>query len=95
MFTENTEELAQNKLLLLYIIKLSPTKFTKDRITEFVLEKNYMNYFLIQQYLTELTDSNFIEYIEEDSTKIYSLLKKGVNALCSRVFHLKTKYQTL
>lgn len=81
MFIENTEELAQNKLLLLYIIKLSPNKYTKNEITEFVLGKNYMNYFLIQQYLTELTNANFIESIKDDSTETYNLLEKGENTL--------------
>lgn len=81
MFIENTEELAQNKLILLYIVKLSPNKFTKNEITEFVLNKNYMNYFLIQQYLSELTNSHFIELMEEDSKKVYNILEKGVNAL--------------
>lgn len=88
MFIENTEELAQNKLLLLYIIKLSPKRFTKNEITEFVLDKNYMNYFLIQQYLVDLTNDKFIEHIEEDikdksnsSNKVYNILEKGINAL--------------
>ena len=44
--------------------------------------KNDMNYFLIQQYLSELTNSNFIEYLNEDSKEKYSILKKGINTLC-------------
>ena len=65
MFIENTEELAQNKLLLLYLIKSAATVFTNTEITEFVLEKNYMNFFLVQQYLSELVESNFIEIINK------------------------------
>lgn len=77
MFIENTEELAQNKLLLLYIIKRSNKSLTNSQITEFVLEKNYMNYFLIQQYLSELIESNFVELIKEDDVEIYHILNKG------------------
>jgi predicted transcriptional regulator len=77
MFIENTEELAQNKLLLLYIMDKSENHLTNGEITEFVLEKNYMNYFLIQQYLSELMESNFIEYIDEEGKKVYMLLNKG------------------
>ena len=77
MFIENTEELAQNKLLLLYIIKRSSKSLTNSQITEFVLEKNYMNYFLIQQYLSELIESNFVELIKEDEVEIYHILNKG------------------
>lgn len=81
MFIENTEELAQNKLLLLYLIKLSPNTFTNSEITEFVLTKNYMNFFLVQQYLSELTESNFIGTVEENSREIYNILEKGETAL--------------
>ncbi|MBU5313464.1 DUF4364 family protein [Tissierella carlieri] len=81
MFIENTEELAQNKLLLLYLIKSAATVFTNTEITEFVLEKNYMNFFLVQQYLSELVESNFIEIINKNSKEVYSILEKGEIAL--------------
>lgn len=81
MFIENTEELAQNKLLLLYLIKSSDTAFDNNDITEFVLEKNYMNYFLVQQYLMELIESNFIEISEKDGKEVYLILEKGQVAL--------------
>lgn len=81
MHLGNTEELAQNKLLLLYIIKFSNKDFTNNEITEFVLERNYMNYFFIQQYLSELVNSNFIEKVNIDSKEVYRLLEKGDVAL--------------
>ena len=80
MFTENTEELAQNKLLLLYIVKKASYSFSKEELTEFILGKEYMNYFLIQQYLIELQESGFIN--TEDSTEErILLLEKGDLAL--------------
>lgn len=81
MLIENTEDLAQNKLLLLYIIDMSPNAFSKDELSEFVLEKNYMNYFLIQQYLSELLDSKFIELREIDNKKVYTIMESGEVAL--------------
>ena len=81
MFSDNSEELAQNKLLLLYIIKESTYNFTKNQLTEFILEKNYMNFFLIQQYLSELIDSDFIELVENGNEEQYNLLEKGNIAL--------------
>lgn len=77
MFIENTEELAQNKLLLLYIIDRSEKPLTNEQITEFMLENNYMNYFLIQQYLSELINSSFIEYSITENKKTYKMLDKG------------------
>lgn len=81
MLMENTEDLAQNKLVLLYIIEMSPNPFTKEQLSQFVLERNYMNYFLIQQYLGELLNSNFIKLEEEDSKQVYIILKSGKVAL--------------
>lgn len=80
MFTENTEELAQNKLLLLYIIKKASYSFSKVELTEFILSKEYMNYFLIQQYLLELLESKFIKMDTSGEEKIL-LLEKGDLAL--------------
>ncbi|HHV39553.1 MAG TPA: DUF4364 family protein [Tepidimicrobium sp.] len=81
MFIENTEELAQNKLILLYIIDQSSIPLTNDEITEFVMENNYMNYFLIQQYLIELIESKFIKYIDEKEDRRYILSNKGNTTL--------------
>lgn len=77
MFIENTEELAQNKLLLLYIIAKSKEPLNNQEITELILENNYMNYFLVQQYLSELIKSNFIEIKMINNKKTYNLLDKG------------------
>lgn len=81
MFSNNTEELAQNKLILLYIIKTFPNTFTKNQITEFILEKNYLNFFLIQQYLIELIESEFIQLSLVDEEEKYSVSEKGALAL--------------
>lgn len=77
MLSNNSEEVAQNKLLLLHILKMSPNALTNDKLTELILDKNYMNYFSLQQYISELIDSEFIEEIKEDSLKKYKLLKQG------------------
>lgn len=81
LLMENTEDLAQNKLVLLYIIEMSPHPFTKEQLSEFVLERNYMNYFLIQQYLGELLSSNFIKLDDKDAKQVYTILKSGKVAL--------------
>ncbi len=81
MFDVNSEELAQNKLLLLYIIKEFPSSLSKNELTEFILEKNYMNFFYIQQYLAELIDSEFIELKEIDNDYYYKILEKGKQTL--------------
>lgn len=81
MFDDNTEEMAQNKLILLYIIKESPYSFSKHKLNEFVLEKGYMNYFYLQQYLSELVESELIEISLIDDEPKYIISEKGDLAL--------------
>lgn len=81
MFSNNTEELAQNKLILLYIIKNSPDSFDKNELLEYILEKDYLNFFLTNQYLSELLEGEFIELLKEEGKKKYMILEKGILAL--------------
>lgn len=76
MLIENTEELAQNKLLLLYLVNISDYDLTKNLITEFILENDYMNYFLIQQYLSELLTSRFIK-TDNSKDEVFSITETG------------------
>ena len=81
MLSINTEEVAQNKILLLYILKMSPNNLTNTELTEFILDKGYMNYFSLQQYLGELVDGRLIELIQNAEIKRYILLEKGEMSL--------------
>lgn len=81
MISNNSEEIARNKLVLLYIIKHSPNEYTNISLTEFLLEKTYMNYFLIQQYLSELIDSELLELVGDGDDRKYAILPKGEETL--------------
>ncbi len=81
MFSTNNEDLIQKKILLLYILDTSPYPLNKYEITELILEKNYLNFFSIQQYLSELVNSGFIEIINIDEKEQIKLLEKGLIAL--------------
>lgn len=85
MFIENSDELAQNKLILLYIFEKIDYPITNSEITQFVLENNHMNYFLVQQYLSELVASSFIAIRTEDGNEYYNITEKGKKVL--ELFH--------
>ena len=51
---ENSAELAENKLLVLYVIKSLRQPISKTQLTEIILENNFINYFTLQQYISEL-----------------------------------------
>ena len=62
MYEESSLELAENKLLLLYILKTLRQPISNTQLTEIVLENSFINYFTLQQYVNELEEAQFIEY---------------------------------
>lgn len=78
---ENSSELAESKLLLLYVIKVIKQPISNTQLTEIILEQNLLNYFTLQQYLSELNTSEFIEYQEVNGKKVLAITKKGENVL--------------
>lgn len=78
---EGTVELAENKLLLLYILNKIKNPVSNSYITEIVLESGLLNYFHLQQYLGELADSGLMDSIKHGKRQMYSLSKKGKSVL--------------
>lgn len=81
MFIDNSKELAQYKLLILYILDNAEIPMNNSEITQFLLENNYMNYFLAQQFISELVSSKFIEFSTKDGQEYYHLSNAGRDTL--------------
>lgn len=78
---DNTAELAENKLLLLYILNKIKKPISNTQLTEMVLENNLINYFTLQQYISELESSKFIRYKDMNAKKLLSLTEEGISVL--------------
>lgn len=78
---ENSAELAENKLLVLYVIKSLRQPISKTQLTEIILENNFINYFTLQQYISELETAEFVEYVEKNNKKLITITDKGENVL--------------
>ena len=78
---ENSSELAENKLLMLYVLKSIKDPISNAQLTEIILENNFINYFTFQQYLSELEDSKFVEYHEANDKKVLTLTNQGETVL--------------
>ena len=78
---ETSAELAENKLLVLYVIKSLRQPISKTQLTEIILENNFINYFTLQQYISELEIAEFVEYIEKNNKKLITITTKGENVL--------------
>ncbi len=78
---EDTLELAENKLLLLYIVNRIKFPVSNTQITELVLENNLINYFTLQQYISELLASDFIKSTSVGGSNRLVITEKGVKVL--------------
>ncbi|SFA69466.1 DUF4364 family protein [Clostridium frigidicarnis] len=78
---ENSTELAENKLLLLYILKNLKMPITNGQLTDIILENNFINYFILQQYISELVHSSFVKYESVNEKNLLLLTDKGDNVL--------------
>jgi len=78
---EDTLELAENKLLLLYMMNKIKFPISNTQITEIVLENNLINYFTLQQYISELITSNFIKYTNVGGSNRLIISEKGIKVL--------------
>lgn len=73
--------LAENKLLILYILQKINHPVSYKELLELVISISDMNYFDFQQFLQDLLDDNFIlKYIQNDD-EIIELTDEGKNAL--------------
>ena len=73
---DNTRALAENKLIILYLIEKIEIPLSNSEICQFALEKNLMDYFSVQQYLSELVESGLLEMATENNSTRYTITAK-------------------
>ncbi len=79
-FDGNTE-LAEKKLILLYIIHKINMPVSNLQITKIILENKFMNYFFFQQFLTELCENGHLTARNKDEKILYEISLKGEQTL--------------
>lgn len=77
----NNKETVENKLILLYIIDRLEIPVSNLQITRLVLEKRFMNYFLLQQHLNELQEGKFLAMETVDDRSLYRITGSGRKTL--------------
>lgn len=77
MFTHDSKQEVKHKLLILYTIDEFRIPLTNTQLTDFIMELNFMDYFSLQQYLTDLTDKSILEYSETHDGSYYLLTENG------------------
>lgn len=77
----SNREKAQNKLILLYIIDTLGMPVSNLQVTKLILDKKFMNYFLLQQFLNELQESGFLSVESSDGKTLYTITPSGRQTL--------------
>ncbi len=92
MLDNRTSELAENKLLVLYILKEINLPISNNSLTEIVLKNNFTDYFALQQFISELYSAKFVNYIELDGKQRLVITTEGeqvLNLFFNRISPLK------
>ena len=69
------------KLIVLYMLKHAESSLTNSQISEFILEREYTNYFHLQEAVSELVEAELIEKHTISNTSYYYLTEDGKNTL--------------
>lgn len=78
---KSVEDLAENKVLILYILNKLPNGIKNDDLYKIVLTANNINYFYFQELITDLINTNLIGSFTKDEYKILKITSDGQNAL--------------
>ena len=79
--TEDSEKLAENKVLILYILNRLDKPICNDSLLKLVLSVRDMNYFYFQQFLLDLLENNYIIGYTKDEHTMYKITDSGKETL--------------
>ena len=75
------EGLAENKVLILYLLNKLQDGIKSDNLYKIVSSANNMNYFYFQELLTDLIESNFVGSFTKDEDTFVKITTDGQNTL--------------
>lgn len=79
--SSSNELLAENKLLILYIIDKIGKPITDNELLKIIISVTDMNYFYFQQFLLDLLEIKYITKYEKDGICFYKLTENGKKVL--------------
>ena len=69
------------KLIILYMLEHAEGALTSSQISEFILDREYTNYFQLQQAISELVDADFVEKNKTSNRSYYKITEEGSTTL--------------
>lgn len=86
--SKSASELAESKLIILYLIYKMDLPMSTAQILEFVVLSDYMDYFSLQQYLIEMVEGKLLKKSKENNNTNYTLTENGEQALIYFTKHI-------
>lgn len=77
----SNESLAENKVLILYVLNKLEKPISNDDLYKLVIDINEINYFYFQQFLVDLLETKYIRNYIQENESIYEITEIGKNAL--------------
>ena len=78
--SNNATTLAENKVLILYILNLINNDVKQDDLFKLISSINDMNYFFFKQILTDLIDSKLVGTYTKEEEQVIRITNEGKNA---------------
>lgn len=81
MQSSEVEVLAENKVLILYVLSEINKDITNQNLFELITSINNINYFYFQQFLNDLIESHLVVSFTKDEEAVLTITTEGKNAL--------------
>lgn len=78
--SDNNTTLAENKVLILYLLNLIDGDITQDGLFKIISSINDVNYFYFKQVLTDLIDSKLVGTYTKEEENVIKITTEGKNA---------------
>lgn len=79
--TSDDETLAENKVLILYVLEKANKPLTNDVLYKIVLAAVNMNYFYFQQFMLDLINVGYILTFQKEDQALYQITESGKRTL--------------
>lgn len=77
----DNETLAENKVLILYLLSIVARPINNDELYRLVLSIQDINYFYFQQFLLDLEENKYIVNYKKDNDIVYEITENGKSTL--------------
>ncbi len=75
------QELSLNKLIILYMLNRLNMPLSNSKISEFILNNGYTNYFSLQEYLNQMIETDLLKTTNQSNATHYNITESGKTTL--------------